>query len=59
MAKVIGFDESILKKFICYSCGAIVQYSPNEDKFTATTKEGTSIKGLHCPNCGSFHRTNP
>ena len=58
MAKVIGFDESFLKKFTCYSCGAMVQYAPNEDKFTDRTDEGTKIKGLYCPNCGSFHRTN-
>ena len=50
MAKVIGFCESILKKFTCRNCGAIVQYAPSEDQVTDRTDEGTQIKGLHCPN---------
>lgn len=58
MAKVIGFDESILKKFTCRNCGANVQYTPQEDKFTDRSDEGCKIKGLNCPNCGNFHRTN-
>jgi transcription initiation factor IIE alpha subunit len=59
MAKVIGFDEKVYKRFTCYHCAAIVQYAPNEDKFTDKTDEGTKIKGLFCPNCNEFHRTNP
>ena len=59
MVKIIGFDESVYKKFTCRECGAIVQYTPSEDKFTDRTDEGTRIKGLSCPACGSFHRTNP
>ena len=59
MAKVIGFDESVYKKFVCSGCAAIVQYAPNEDKYTDRADEGTQIKGLKCPNCGNFHRTNP
>lgn len=58
MAKVIGFDEKVLKQFTCHQCGAIVQYAPAEDKFTDRTDEGCKIKGLDCPNCGVFHRTN-
>lgn len=59
MAKVIGFDETKMKKFTCWECTAIVQYAPNEEKYTDRTDEGTKIKGLCCPNCGTFHRTNP
>ncbi len=59
MAKVIGFDEKVMKQFTCRECSAIVQYAPNEDKFTDQTDEGCKIKGLNCPNCGQFHRTNP
>lgn len=58
MATIIGYDESKKKKFTCYSCGAIVEYWPNEDKPTNRTDEGTTIKGLHCPGCNTFHRTN-
>lgn len=59
MAKVIGFDESLLKKFTCHECTAIVQYVPQEDGYTDRTDEGTNIRGLNCPNCNTFHRTNP
>lgn len=59
MAKVIGFAKQLLKKFTCYNCTAIVEYSPREEEYTNLTDEGTKIKGLNCPNCGKFHRTNP
>lgn len=65
MAKVIGFDETKYHRFTCYNCAAIVEYTPNEivgkcyDSGLPATDEGTRIKGLKCPNCGDFHRTNP
>lgn len=59
MIKVVGFDEKVMKQFTCRECAAIVQYTPNEDKYTDRTDEGTKIRGLICPNCNSFHRTNP
>jgi hypothetical protein len=59
MAKVIGYDAKVLKQFTCWHCSAIVEYAPFEDKFIDRTDEGCKIKGLHCPNCGEFHRTNP
>jgi len=59
MAKVIGFDEKVMKQFTCRSCGAIVQYAPNEEKDKGYRDEGTMAVGLDCPNCGLFHRTNP
>lgn len=64
MAKIIGYDEKILKKFTCSECGAIVQYAPNEvvPKLNGfgeiATDEGRVIKGLTCPSCGEFYRTN-
>lgn len=59
MAKVIGFEESSYKKFVCYHCCAIIQYAPNETYYPGSTDEGTKIEGLKCPNCGDFVRTNP
>jgi hypothetical protein len=59
MAKVAGFDEKVYKRFTCHECAAIVEYAPNEDQYTERTDEGCKIKGLKCPNCGAFHRTNP
>lgn len=58
MAKVIGYDESLKKRFTCRNCTAIVEYAPNEDKYTEKTDEGSKIKGLHCPSCAMFYRTN-
>lgn len=59
MAKIIGFDQKVMKQFTCYQCGAIVEYAPIEDKYTDNTDDGCKIKGLNCPNCNTFHRTNP
>jgi RNase P subunit RPR2 len=59
MATVIGHDASKMKQFTCYQCTAIVQYAPKEDVYTDRTDEGTKIRGLYCPECGTFHRTNP
>lgn len=58
MAKVIGYDSQLNKKFTCSNCTAIVEYAPFEDRYTDRKDEGTTIKGLYCPNCGEFHRTN-
>lgn len=66
MAKIIGFDEKVYKRFTCCECAAIVEYTPNEitplyggGLRHPLTDEGTIIRGLNCPNCGKFHRTNP
>lgn len=59
MATVIGYDKKLFKTFTCYHCTAIVEYKPNEDKWTDRTDEGVKIRGLSCPECGTFHRTNP
>ena len=61
MAKVIGYDddESVYKKFTCRECGAVVQYAPREDQYTDRLVAGQKIKGLNCPGCKEFHRTNP
>jgi transcription initiation factor IIE alpha subunit len=65
MAKVIGYDEKVYKRFTCGNCGAIVEYAPNEiiqklySDGNPATDEGCKIKGLKCPGCNEFHRTNP
>jgi RNase P subunit RPR2 len=58
MATIIGYCETVYKKFTCYNCGAIVQYTNNEVRDTTRKDEGVTIKGLICPECGDFHRTN-
>jgi RNase P subunit RPR2 len=59
MAKVIGFEPKVMRKFTCRECAAIIEYAPNEVMDTHRTDEGCTIRGLNCPNCGHFHRTNP
>lgn len=59
MAEIIGYEPSLLKKFTCRNCTAIVQYKPSEVQKTSRTDEGRPIEGLICPSCGKFHRTNP
>lgn len=62
MAKVIGYDEKVFKRFTCRDCGAIVEYAPREvgwktyDDGCVATDEGAKIAGLKCPGCGEFHR---
>lgn len=52
MAKVVGYDKTVYKRFTCHNCGAIIEYAPKEDQFTDKTDEGTKIRGLCCPGCG-------
>lgn len=59
MAKVVGYDASKLKRFTCYHCTAIVEYKPNEVVDSGRTDEGCRILGLFCPECFTWHRTNP
>lgn len=58
MATVVGYDEQIYKRFTCGECGAIVQYRPNEKFWNGSKDEGVQIRGLFCPGCGVWHRTN-
>lgn len=59
MATVVGYDTSLLKRFTCHHCTAIVEYKPSEVQTTDRTDEGCRILGLYCPECALFHRTNP
>lgn len=59
MAKVIGIDESKYKRFTCSECCSTVRYAPNEAKWNGRRDNGREIRGLNCPACGVFHRTNP
>lgn len=59
MATIVGIDTSKYKRFTCSYCCSIVEYAPSEDQYTLRTDEGTRIKGLNCPACHTFHRTNP
>lgn len=59
MAKILGYEAKVYKRFTCGNCAAIVEYTPSEVKETNRTDEGTRIVGLNCPGCGIFVRTNP
>lgn len=59
MAKIVGEASHVYRRFTCLHCCAIVEYAPREEQDTNRTDEGCKIKGLHCPRCHQFHRTNP
>ena len=56
MPTVVGFDNSVKKKYTCKECGAINEVTPNEIKvlWSGTDYSGNSdgAKGFHCGNCG-------
>ena len=57
--RVIGRSSAVVKKCTCYNCGAIIEYLPKHVRNTDRKDEGTTIRGLPCPECGDFIRTNP
>lgn len=57
MATVIGQNEQVYKRYTCFNCGAIVQFTPMEERWNGQTDEGCKIMGLNCPQCHKFMRT--
>jgi len=56
MAKVVGRDESVVKRSTCKSCAAIIEYTPNEVISYWASDYGGGRDEYHkliCPNCGS------
>lgn len=54
MPKIIGYDQSLMKHCTCKSCGAILEYSPDE----VAQRTYTDISGcsefyytIDCANC--------
>lgn len=58
VATVVGYEETVYKRFVCINCAAIVQYVPKEVFVAGFADERTLVLGLNCPDCGKFHRTN-
>jgi len=55
MAKVVGRDESAVKRVTCRSCAAIVEYAGHEIKENRYTDYGGGAAGnewIVCPGCG-------
>jgi len=56
MAKVVGRDESVVKRITCRKCAAIVEYTPNEVRnlYSGTDYGGgpAGADGFSCPGCG-------
>ena len=47
MTTIIGFCEKVKKRFTCYYCGAIVEYTPKEDQSDTgylTSKDGFKFR---------------
>jgi len=51
MAKVIGFEPKLLKRFVCQQCAAIVEYAPMDVVKSSRKDEGVEILVVACPNC--------
>ena len=56
MVKIVGRDQSAVKRITCLNCASILEYSPGEVK---TLWEGIDYggcpdgaKGFKCPSCG-------
>lgn len=56
MAKVVGRDETVVKRITCRKCAAIVEYTPNEVRnlYSGTDMGGGAdgADGFNCPSCG-------
>ena len=55
MAKVVGRDESVVKRSTCKNCAAIIEYTPNEVlSYYASDYGGGRDEyfKMTCPNCG-------
>lgn len=56
MAKVVGRDETAVKRVTCQNCAALVEYTPGEVRnlYSGTDYGGGSdgADGFNCPGCG-------
>lgn len=55
MVKVVGRDESAVKRVTCRSCAAILEYNLSEVKSQHGRDYGGGPDGMEwvdCPNCG-------
>jgi RNase P subunit RPR2 len=55
MAKVVGRDETAVRRATCRSCASIIEYTLSEVKnFTSYDYGGGSdiVYHITCPNCG-------
>lgn len=57
--RIVGTDPRIKKRCTCYNCGSVIEYLPKHIRDTCRKDEGEIIRGLDCPGCGNFIRTNP
>lgn len=54
MVKVIGLDQSEVKRITCKNCASILEYTQNEVLITSGTDYGGGSCGSHflnCPTC--------
>lgn len=54
MAKVVGIDQSAVKRVTCKGCASIIEYVENEVEHYRGTDYSGGPDGhdyIHCPNC--------
>lgn len=55
MVKVVGRDESVVKKVTCRKCASVLEYTLSEvQQYTSYDYGGGSdiVKYIKCPSCG-------
>lgn len=56
MPKVVGQDQSVVKRATCRDCGAVNEYLPNEVRILSQGKDisgcMSTTKGFNCAGCG-------
>ena len=62
MVKIVGRDESVVKKITCRNCAAMLEYTPSEVRnlWSGSDYGGGSAgaDGFNCPSCGEEVRTH-
>ena len=57
MVKVVGRDETVVKRITCRNCAAMLEYTPSEVRNLWTGKDysggSDGADGFNCRNCGN------
>lgn len=61
MVKIVGRDETVVKRITCRNCASVLEYTPSEVRnlWSGTDYGGgpDGADGFDCPNCGKLVHT--